>query len=144
MTIGKWMIRAEAAAGLALASTLVHLVPFRWWRSSLGPLGQDSAPPASLNEEQKRRAIAIGRLVRRVAERLPLDAACLPQAMVGRWMLARRGIPARIALGSRRSDTAAAGFLMHAWLIADDRIVTGGKGLEGFSPLQKGGGPAPG
>ena len=74
--------------------------------------------------------------VRAVARRLPTPwRGCLPQAVAVRAMLARRGLPARLVIGVRR--TAAAGPLeAHAWVESDGRVVVGWLAdLPSFLPL---------
>lgn len=121
----KSVLRAEIVAGLALARALVLFVPFRWWRGRLGPIGTAPDQPSSpLAPKQQKQARDIGRMVGRLARRMPFQAVCLPQAMTARWILERRGIPARIEIGSRQGQSAE-GLAFHAWLVAGDEVVTG-------------------
>jgi hypothetical protein len=129
----KSVLRAEIVLGLAFARALVVHVPFRWWRGRIGPIGtgpwRDSA---NLAPRQQKQARDIGRMVARLARRMPFEAVCLPQAMTARWILQRRGIPAHIEFGSRPEKTAE-GIGLHAWLVAGDVIVTGRKEHDSYA-----------
>lgn len=118
----KRVFKLEIMLCLAWARLLVACLPFRWWRSVLGPL--DGEPP-QLDARQLKKAVDTGRIVREVAERMPFAAVCLPQAMATRWMLARRGIGTRLRIGARRGEQLGSAMLVHAWLCAGDRVVTG-------------------
>ncbi len=123
--IKKSVLRAEIVLGLAFARALIVFVPFRWWRGRIGPIGTGprQGNPA-LSPKQVKQASDIGRMVSRLARRMPFRAVCLPQAMTARWILQRRGIPAYIELGSRQ-DGDNRELALHAWLVAGDEIVTG-------------------
>lgn len=82
--------------------------------------------PTELSTSARRQAAEIGALVESVADRAIFHPVCLPRAMAGRWLLARRGIEARIAIGSKRSyESLRDGMLFHAWLMVGDEVVTG-------------------
>lgn len=51
-------------------------------------------------------------------------ATCLTQAVAARWLLARMGRPAQLSIGV--APRPEGGIEAHAWLISEDRIVTGG------------------
>ena len=125
-------VRTEALLCLALARALVRFVPFKLWRSSLGPLDSEAAAGlVVLPDHERDRAASIGRIVCAMAARAWFDAVCLPQAMAARWMLRRRGIASRIVVGSRRGDLDE-GTLFHAWLVASGVIVTGASERAAF------------
>lgn len=50
-------------------------------------------------------------------------ATCLPQALLARIVLGRRGYTAQIHIGVNRKDSL---FLAHAWTTSGDLIVSGG------------------
>ncbi|WP_271077311.1 lasso peptide biosynthesis B2 protein [Aurantiacibacter sp. MUD61] len=125
----------EIWLSLAWARFLIRFIAFRRWRHLLGPI--DVEPDASvwpdLSEERLHQASSIGRLVNRVADRIRLfQVVCLPRAMACRWALARRGIPSRIIIGSKRGEEAGEGLLFHAWLMVGDRVLTGEDEREQF------------
>lgn len=123
----KLLLRAETIASLAWARLLIRFVPFRWWRTTLGPLGHpdSTASTADLPPESELRALQIGRFVTRMADRVPFEAVCLPQAMAARWMLARRGIATQIVIGSHKGEATGNLLQVHAWLLAGRETVTG-------------------
>jgi hypothetical protein len=126
---------------LAFARLLVRYVGFARWRALLGPIDGDPAvdEPPQLAPAQAERAAHIGRQIDRVARHaLLFRALCLPRAMAARWMLARRGIPSRIVIGSRRAETGAGGgHMFHAWLVAGDQVITGAQDRDEYLALQR-------
>ena len=119
----------EAAIRLTVARLLVRHVAMRRWRRHLEtvPTGSDDAGRQAL-------ARAVGRMVRRVARRLPFEALCLPQVMAAHWMLRRRGVPARLWIGVRRA-TPGGSLKYHAWLTVDGESVVGGRPAGAYVPL---------
>lgn len=70
--------------------------------------------------------------IARAAPRVPFDAACLPQAMVAAGMLSRRGLPARMRLGGRRTHDSDWAF--HAWTSSADVLATPAD-AQGHTPV---------
>ena len=155
----------EAASALLLARLLVVHVPMRYWRRRLDtatvsalvkqrPAPSHPAVPASpqtdpLVKEPATNPVErpcsfplglrdphiIGRLVRKVARRLPFQVRCLPQAMAAQWMLRRRGVSSRLVFGARRSQPPERTIEYHAWLMVAGQCVIGGEELETYVPL---------
>ena len=78
----------------------------------------------------------IGRMIGRMAGRQSFAAVCFPQAITGRWVLKRRGIPSRIVIGSRK-DSGPQGLALHAWLKVGDLVVTGADEYADFRSFGK-------
>jgi hypothetical protein len=72
-------------------------------------------------EVHHERLAPLGRAIRRAGRHLP--ASCLVQALSGRAMLARRGIPCTIFLGA--AGDSAGGLQAHAWLKCGAVFVVG-------------------
>ena len=108
----------EAAVWLTVAWLLVGHVPLRYWRRHL--VGGDGG---DVHRRPMRRSV--GRMVRRVARRMPFEASCLPQSMAAQWMLRRRGVSARLWIGVRRPGPGRP-LDYHAWLTVDGKSVIGG------------------
>ena len=68
---------------------------------------------------RKRAVWAVGA----VSKRLLGSKPCLVQALVGRWLLARRGIETEIRIGVSKEGHV---LLAHAWLEQGGRILLGG------------------
>jgi Transglutaminase-like superfamily len=66
-----------------------------------------SDDPATLQE-----ALRLGRAVVRTLALLPGDTRCLRRSLVLMQLLGKRGIPARLVIGTRSSPD----FLAHAWI----------------------------
>ncbi|MDH3742992.1 MAG: lasso peptide biosynthesis B2 protein, partial [Hyphomicrobiales bacterium] len=59
--------------------------------------------------------------VRTAARQYPWQVVCLPQAIAGRWMLARRHVDSTLCIGVRSARTPGGqGAQMHAWLAIED------------------------
>ena len=119
----------EAGLALVVARLLVEHVPMRFWRQYLDTVGDRAAEPAPPVTRK------VGRIVRKVARRLPLRARCLPQAMAAQWMLRRREIGSRLVFGARRGTTPETSPEFHAWLIVAGECVIGAQEVETFSVL---------
>ena len=131
----KAVLRIEIVLGLAFARLLIKLVPFRLWRRTLGPIdGSGPQTPPQLSAKQIKQAGDIGRIIKRLARKQKFEAVCFPQAIAGRWVLKRRGIPSQIVLGSRRDDTK--DIALHAWLKVGDIVVTGQDEYEKYQSFQ--------
>lgn len=120
----------EAAAWLTLARLLVHHVPMRYWRRHVEAVGGGGAVDAGRQPLGR----SVGRMVRRVARRLPFEALCLPQAMTAHWMLRRRGVASRVWIGVRRAVRGRP-LEYHAWLTVDGECVVGCRPAGTFVPL---------
>jgi len=126
----------EAMILLAVARGLIRFVPFRIWNKRLGALGGNTPEQQDMeiDEAALAKAWSIGQCVRRSAAHAPFQAVCLPQAMAGRWMLNRRGIPNQLFIGARPSADMKIVDL-HAWLCVNDICVTGQHERSEFKPF---------
>lgn len=68
----------------------------------------------------------------RAGRRVPWRADCLVQALAAQHWLRRRGVMTTLVIGVRKPKPA--DFEAHAWLMAADRIVTGGQ-VGGYHPI---------
>lgn len=124
----------------ALGCAMVELAAARWRLTAdhsrhlavSGP--QSIGATARLTPAQSRLVDAVHYAVPRVAARLPWRADCLVQALAAKRWLGRHDIDSRLVIGARLDG--AAPLDAHAWLEADDRVVTGGD-PAGFSPLAR-------
>lgn len=126
---------AEAMVLLAVARLLVACVPFNRWSRWFGAASRPSGQPGeSVGAAAALRSRRIGRAVERAAERLPIAAKCLPQAMAAQIMARRRAIPAMLVVGVLPATARGTGDDLHAWVICgEDTIV--GAGEPDHSPL---------
>lgn len=107
------------------------LVPFRRFKRLLGPAGEKDTPGArEPSGTTATEAATVARWMRRIARRHA--GTCLAQALAGRVMLRRRGLPSTVSFGVR--DTSR-GLKFHAWLVHDDWVITGGGSLPAFSVI---------
>ncbi len=74
---------------------------------SKSPPEEDAVSVATLRE-----ALRLGRAVARTLRVIPGDSRCLARSLVLTRLLARRGIPAKLVIGTRLEPV----FLAHAWV----------------------------
>lgn len=121
----------EAALLLALARLIVLAVPFRriapWLERAPESSQSDGATIDAAMIDAVRRAVVVA------ARNVPWNAACLPQAIAAKAMLARRGQGSALHLGAGMAD--GGGLMAHAWLIAGGEIVVGEEGVPDVTPL---------
>jgi Transglutaminase-like superfamily len=120
------LLVCEAAAMLALARLIVLTVPFRyvvpWLSRAPGTNSCDKVLPPSV-----RKAVTTG------ARNVPWNAACLPQAIAAKAMLARRGCGSTLHLGATMDQNGT--LIAHAWLVSGAEVVTGAASIPSMSPL---------
>ena len=134
----------EAVGWLGIARFSLLIFPFRWVLRLFG-IRQDVAqtevdgPLADVGQD----AVIVKRALRRVSRNVPWDCKCLAQALAGKAMLSRRGLPATLFIGVTRDDQRE--FRAHAWLKSGAAFISGGEGHEaytvmsGFSAVKKAG-----
>ena len=144
----------EAALCLLLARLLVRCVPMRYWMGRLhgAAAGSASADRQGVGRQgMDRQGVGrqgmgrqgvdrqgvgriVGRIVRAVARRLPVEVVCLPRAVAAHWILRRRGISSRVVFGVRRAAPGRSPDY-HAWLTVDGDTVMGGRNGAAYAPL---------
>lgn len=132
---GVWIHRlrvTEAAVLLLVAKSIQRLSADTRWERILGqkspvPTGEYTDVIRPVGRDRK-----IYLSIRTAEDRLPVIVTCLDKAMVGRWMLKRRGGRPQVVIGIgrvNRTDT-------HAWVIGDTgAVVTGGDVARDFFPI---------
>jgi len=128
------LVLLQAACYLTAAQVAVHLLSFRWLAPRLGRMG--GVPSESpISPVQKHQAQQIGWAVTALARKLPWDSKCLAQAVAGKWMLQRRGLPTVLYLGIDRGPDDETWLEAHAWLLCGTDFVTGEPQHERFKVL---------
>ncbi|MFZ1742292.1 MAG: lasso peptide biosynthesis B2 protein [Pontixanthobacter sp.] len=124
---------AEAAIGLAFARLLVDFVPLSRWRKQISVSSKQIGVRSQLAKEQRFSSRLVARTIKRVGRNVPVEFACLPQALAARWMLSRRGVPTELFIGTRKAAEENREF--HAWLMVGDIMVTGDCNPEDYAVL---------
>jgi hypothetical protein len=117
---------AEAALFVALARILLAGGRLRRLSAASRRLSRWPFAAAALPDDP---VAALRWAVARVSP--SLGASCLPQSLALQWLLARRGIAARVCIGVRVTG---APFPAHAWVEIDGRSEARGEG-EGYARL---------
>jgi len=125
-----WLLPVWLALGLSRA--LILAMSFRRLAPHLGEsLGVSTWTPIT-DEQQRARALAIGRTVRLAAKYSPWDSNCFAQAVVARLLLGVYGVPYALYFGlARDPQTRAAS--AHAWVRSGPVAVTGGASFGQFT-----------
>lgn len=119
----------EAAFWLGLARLAILVLPFRRIAPFLGrqmvqsPEKAGAAPAALLDR--------ISWAVATASRHLPWACRCLAQALAGKAMLKRQGVPSTLYLGLAKGGESQ--LQAHAWLRCGERILTGWQDLAGFT-----------
>lgn len=111
---------AQAWVLLPLTAIALRFTRLQRWQSALdrGARNRTALPVAA--EELARLAEPVARMVRAASRRLPFQPTCLHQSVVLQFLLARRGIPAQMRLGSQLDG---AKFQAHAWVECGGHIL---------------------
>jgi hypothetical protein len=122
------LLVCEAIFLLAMARLVVLTTPLRF----IAPWLSRAPETATCDEEL---LLSVRKAVTMAARNVPWNAVCLPQAMVAKTMLARRGCGSSFHLGA---DFDAHGKLIaHAWLVAGGTVVVGASGIADVTPLAR-------
>lgn len=124
----RWALVAKASVLVVATRAALLALPYRTVRDAFDrlPVGRPAPDPIRARDA----AWAVEAAGRRLLGRKP----CLPQALVGQWMLRRAGVETEFKLGVARN---AAGIHAHAWLEHGGQIVVGGRGSAVlYVPLQ--------
>lgn len=122
----KWLL-VEAAVWLARARLTLALRPFRRVLDSHVRLSSLS----EINPSMPEKAWQVAWAVELAARYLPGHARCLPQALAGQRLLARRGIASTLCIGLARDPDKQ--IAAHAWLRAGGYVVLGGPDVSHFT-----------
>lgn len=135
-------LACEAGVLLTVAHGLTRRVAYRRWSRLLGTAR--SVRAAKGDEADCARAMRIGRIIDRVADRHPWRPVCLPRAMCARWMLSRRGVANTMFVGVEPGADGGAGEkrMLHAWLVVGGVTVTGRITDRDIRPIARFGGAA--
>lgn len=132
-----------------LLRALAELALARWMlsRRTIRELGipdlvrSATAAAPALTAQQREIVMRVSKAIAIVAPRVPWRSDCLVQCLAGRRWLAARGIASQIRIGIKKDVEGGRHevLLAHAWLAADDAIVTGGDlgGFEVFAGSSK-------
>lgn len=123
----------ETVCWLGIARLGTVLLPFRRLAPGLGTQMLETLR-VELPPEQSLRCRQIRRSIQRAAQHVPWRAVCLQQAIAAKVMLRRRGIPATLYFGVRKSAEPG-GIAAHAWVRAGliEVVASGGDGEPAFS-----------
>ena len=122
----------EAMVALTTAGLLLRILPFRTIMKLVGIGRARAGEDVALHRPSDPVATAVGVALNRAAVRLPWHSTCLVRALAGRLMLMRRGVPSIVVFGvTKRMEHIHA----HAWLVAGNGTVSGGREGAGFQPI---------
>lgn len=120
----RWLL-AEVGLMLLVVRVGLWLVPLGWLRRGLAGRLARSARPYVPPER-------IAWAVNTIAAYIPAES-CLTRAVAGQALLARHGMPARLAIGVAKD--ARGRLVAHAWLYIDGHVLIGGDPGDLYTPL---------
>jgi len=126
------LLLLEAWLYLGVARIALLVLPFRLISRRLGPqlaASDDSVSKGVASPEARR----VSRAISVMAQHTPWESACLAQAIAGKSMLGRRGVPSILYLGTRTDETG--NLAAHAWLRVGTTVVLGGPDDRVFAAL---------
>ena len=132
------LLLAEAAVALGVARLAVLVLPFRWIAPRLGESMADSPEEDRLEPDLLRR---IGWAVSVASHHLPWVSRCLAEAIAGKAMLRRRGVPSTLYLGLAKEGPA--DLEAHAWLRCGSTVLTGGQTSDVYTVIASFAEPTP-
>jgi hypothetical protein len=121
----------EAAVWLGVARLAILTLPFRRIAPYLGRHMAQS--PHGLESQRQDLVERTSWAVQTASRHLPWECTCLAQAMAGKAMLKRRGVPSTLYLGLAKAGEAQ--LQAHAWLRCGERILTGWQGMGEFAVI---------
>lgn len=124
----------EAWLWLALARTMLLLLPFRKLAPILGKKTLPSADDENQHHDQHDKLLRIGTAIRRASHKSPWRTECFEQALAAKFMLKIRRMKSIVFFGVSKSKQKG-NFNAHAWLQCGNHIVTGNKHLEQFTVI---------
>lgn len=119
LSLARWVLVAEASALVVATRLALTFLPFRTVRSAFEGL------PSGRGVQDETRARDAAWAVEAAAQRLLGRRPCLPQALVGQWLLRRAGVETKLKIGVARDES---GVRAHAWLEHAGQVVVGGRG----------------
>lgn len=128
-----WADMLRAIAELAIARIRLGTVETRALLSR-AQAPQASAPVKELDRRSNALVDRVSFAIPRAGRRVPWRADCLVQALAAQHWLSRRGVATTLVIGVDKPRPA--DFEAHAWLMAADRIVTGGP-VARYHPIFK-------
>ena len=121
----------EAGLWLGIARLAILVLPFRWVAPRLGRhMARSPEETRAVSAELLDR---ISWAVATASCHLPWDCLCLAQAIAGKAMLKCRRVPSTLYLGLVKDGVTQ--LQAHAWLRCGGRILTGQRGMTGFTVI---------
>ena len=122
----------EAMVALTGVGLMLRILPFNTAMKLMGVGKPRRGEDTNLRRTRDPVAAAVGVAVNRAAARLPWHFTCLVRALAGRLMLVHRGVPSTLVLGVTKTMEEVHA---HAWLVARNGTVCGGREAVGFQPI---------
>jgi hypothetical protein len=131
LTRSERILLIEATFCLVAAQAALLILPFRSIAPYLGEyMTRSSLQTGALSED------LIGNIswaLATASRHLPWECKCLVQALAGKAMLKRRGVPSTLYLGLAKAGEAQ--LKAHAWLRCGERILTGWQAMGEYAEI---------
>lgn len=133
-TVGDVLLALEALALLGFFRVALRLVSVRRILRGMTRQASDGGEHDP-DDRTIAEAVRVRWAVLAVTRHSPARFVCFPQSLATYVMLRRRGVASTIVYGVARSPEGE--LLAHTWVTIGDRIVIGGEGSGGFTPIDR-------
>jgi len=119
----------EALILLHAMKLTILIIPFKRIAGRIGKLqAETSASPV-----ESKHVRDVEQAIRRASRYTIHQSKCYDQALTGKLMLKRRGLPSTLYFGLAKDSTNL--LKAHAWVRCGNRIITGRAGAEGYTVI---------
>lgn len=129
-----WRQKLSIGEALLLSGPVrlaLWLLPFRWIAPALGERNATSFLGSPVYPQHLPLIAEVGRALSIVERRVPWEHRCLLQAIVGRIMLARRGVDGTLLLGMNKAPSGE--ITAHAWVRTGTHTPIGARDDQPFT-----------
>ncbi|MCO7227291.1 lasso peptide biosynthesis B2 protein [Pleionea sp. CnH1-48] len=118
------------------ARLVILIVPFKYLSRLIGNSAiEDEHHVTNTESSNKALAVSIGETVRHVSHYMLWESSCLTQALMTKCLLLYYKIPHTIHFGVRLSEEASPKINAHAWVVANNEVITGKKNYKKYKIL---------
>lgn len=97
--------------------------------------GTDETEMSSVSSDELKRALTIGKLIRKISNYMPFRTLCFEQALTAAMFLKKEKIAYCIHFGMKKRWSDTGQMKAHAWLVCGEEIITGKRGHRQYEIL---------
>ena len=112
---------------LGLCRFAILIIPLRWLSRLYGTDAPLDCQPVDIQDRLLVRASQVKRAISITTKYTPWQSSCYPQALATHLLLCSFHVPHVIYFGMRRTSSRSGDYAAHAWVMAGDVAVSGGR-----------------